>query len=85
MILQVYTVYDEDAEEYGPMWVAPTDKVAIRQHKAMCEKLPEKGVQYRLTKIGTYETKTGIMCSDVRKIDKIEMIAEPIKDLTEVK
>lgn len=59
MKFNLYTVYDELAEEAGPIFCAKNDSVAQRQYDAlMVQVLESEKSKYHLYYIGEYDSET---------------------------
>lgn len=72
MILQLFSVYDTAAEEYGSLFSATKVPVAIRQFREfMADK--KYAEDYQLALMGKYDTETGIIIP-YEKIEHIPVI-----------
>ena len=80
MIYNVYTVYDNVAEEAGPPFVAVNDGIARRMFKNM--NIPESlKSDYKLVRIGFYDSKDMLLAMDeLYEITDKAMSDERFKD-----
>lgn len=60
MIVNVYSIYDRAAEEYGPTFEAKTDAVAWRFYDVKTRQ-DEYRHELFLVCIGTYDTESGVL------------------------
>lgn len=62
MVTGLYAVYDRLAEESGPVFMAPTPAVAVRQYNSLMKSVnagsPE---EYKLLKLGTYDSSHSVI------------------------
>lgn len=60
MQYNIYSIYDKTAEEFGPLFTAVNDGVAIREYKnvGIPEALKD---EYELHCVGTYDSKEGLV------------------------
>lgn len=64
MIYNLYSIYDKDANEYGPLFNAKNALIASRYVEQMLEEV--KNVDpYALYRMGEYDTEKGIIDSNV--------------------
>lgn len=64
--VNVYTVYDEKAEQFGPLFEAVNDEVATRSFLQMMDKVhPSAKNDYILEKVGEFDTNSGDMQAEV--------------------
>nr|QJB21711.1 MAG: nonstructural protein [Microvirus sp.] len=55
----LYTILDRVAEECGPLFESVNDGVALRNFKNLLDKVPPyQKSEYRLYKVGAFDTKT---------------------------
>lgn len=65
MIYNLYSIYDKDAEEYGPLFNAKNALIASRYVEEMIKDV--KNVDpYALYCMGEYDTEKGIIGTNVR-------------------
>lgn len=67
-IESLYSVYDTVAEEFGPVFMARNDMVAKRAVINMMEKSEVSVNEYQLYKVGVFNTNTGIIMPDKRRL-----------------
>lgn len=61
----IYTVFDKVAEEYGPLFEAKNDGVALRQFKQLLNTVVvENRDDYVLYSCGTFDHDAGVMVTD---------------------
>lgn len=60
MIVEVYSVYDKVAEEFGPLFEAVNEKVAIRSYLHLLKGTSYPG-DFELKKLGGFDKKKGIL------------------------
>lgn len=68
-IESLYSVYDTTAEEFGPVFMARNDAVAKRAVINMMEKSEVSVNEFKLHKLGTFNTSTGYIMYDQKEID----------------
>lgn len=58
--MNLYSLMDLAADEYGPPFIAKTNEVALRQFKQLIGTVPaDSRTDYRLVLIGTFDVATG--------------------------
>ena len=68
MIYNLYSIYDKDAQEYGPLFNAKNAVIASRYVEQMLNEV--KNVDpYSLYFMGEYDTEKGIISTDVHLVD----------------
>lgn len=55
----MYTLFDRVAEECGPVWIAKTDAVAVRNARIHTKEVAQD--DYRLLCVGYFETSSGVI------------------------
>ena len=72
MIKKIYAVYDKKAQTELGLFEQPNDLVAIRDFSQVCAKedsqIAKFADDYELMCLGTIDTETGIIKSDVKTI-----------------
>lgn len=67
MLMSVYTIFDEVAEEAGPLFTAKNDAVAVRSAKLALK--DAQASDYTLYKLGQYDpVKCKIFAEEAKKI-----------------
>lgn len=59
MIMNLYSVNDIVAGEFGPLWQAKNDQIAIRQYHTILKDVKDFREDYQLMRMGTYDTEHG--------------------------
>ena len=73
MIYNLYSIYDKDAQEYGPLFNAKNAVIASRYVEQMLNEV--KNVDpYSLYCMGEYDTEKGIISTDVHLVDDCKEI-----------
>ena len=73
MIYNLYSIYDKDAKEFGPLFNAKNAVIASRYVEQMLEDV--KNVDpYALYCMGEYDTEKGIINIDVHLVDDCKEI-----------
>ncbi len=65
MVYNIYSIYDSVAEEYGPIFNAKSDAVAKRAVSGILNSGEIRSNDYDLYCLGTYNTDTGEINSEV--------------------
>lgn len=61
-ITKLYAVYDEEMEQYAPLYQSQTDAVAIRSFKeGIINKHPHLSSVIRLDRLGEFDTESGLI------------------------
>ena len=64
MIYKLYSIFDKDAKEYGPLFNAKNDIVASRYVEEMLKEVNHAD-SYALYRMGEFDTENGITETDV--------------------
>lgn len=64
MIYNLYSIYDKDAQEYGPLFNAKNVLIASRYVEQMMKDVDNVD-PYAIYKMGEYDTENGIIDSNV--------------------
>lgn len=64
MIYNLYSIYDKDAQEYGPLFNAKNALIASRYVEQMIKDV-ENVDPYAIYKMGEYDTENGIIDTNV--------------------
>lgn len=79
MLYNLYSIYDKDAKEYGPLFNAKNNLVASRFVEDMM-----KGVKcidsFDLYFMGEYDTEHGIVNTKVEYVSDCSDLVEPFED-----
>lgn len=67
---KLYSVKDNLAEEYGPIFTAKTDAVAKRNYANMIISNKVNSNEYQLVYLGEYNSQTG----KIKSVDKVKII-----------
>ena len=79
MIYNLYSIYDKDAEEYGPLFNAKNALIASRYVEEMIKEV--KNVDpYSLSCMGEYDTEKGIINTNVHFISDCAEMNEFVRD-----
>lgn len=79
MIMGLYSVYDRLAEEYGPVFEAPTNAVACRSFEILMKEAKiGKVSEYKLLSLGSVDHTTGEIsgkfAEDITPVIDLEVI-----------
>lgn len=55
-MMNLYSVWDKKAEEYGPVFMAKNDAVAKRSFNNMMKEQPVNSEEYQLCWVGEFDT-----------------------------
>lgn len=78
-VMNVYSILDRAAEEYGPPFIAKNHEVAKRNFVNLLNEVPDHvQCDYILCHIGTFDTEEGKIESTVR-VDVVPVVAEDFK------
>lgn len=72
----LYSIYDTLAEEHGPVFMARNDNVAGRAVVQMMVKSDVSVNEYKLFKVGVFNTVTGKVMADYKEIDFSKQLGE---------
>ena len=79
MIYSLYSIYDKDAEEYGPLFNAKNALIASRYVEEMIKEV--KNVDpYSLYCMGEYDTEKGIISTNVHFISDCSEMNDFVRD-----
>ncbi len=79
MIYNLYSIYDKDAKEYGPLFNAKNDVVASRYVEEMIKDVKFSD-SYALYCMGEFDTENGIVNTIVEFVSDCSDLVEPIKE-----
>lgn len=79
MTYNLYSIYDKDAQEYGPLFNAKNDVVASRYVEEMVKDVSHPD-SYALYLMGEYDTENGIVNTKVEFVSDCSDLVEPIKE-----
>lgn len=79
MNYNLYSIYDKDAKEYGPLFNAKNDVVASRYVEEMVKDVSHLD-SYALYLMGEYDTENGIVNIKVDFVSDCSDLVEPIKE-----
>jgi hypothetical protein len=81
MYVRLYSIQDKVAQEFGPIFQAKNDSIALRQFKAMIFDPKNAGLRvddYVLVHIGDFDTETGII--DTQTYVRNEVLVEALDE-----
>lgn len=74
--MELFSIYDKKALEYGPVFVMPNKVVATREFQKMCQEPKSNFAQfpedYKMVRVGKMDIKTG----KISQPETLENIAE---------
>lgn len=74
MIYNLYSIYDKDAQEYGPLFNAKNSLIASRYLEQMMRDVDNVD-PYAIYKMGEYDTENGIIDTNVSFVgDCLELL-----------
>ena len=79
MIYNLYSIYDKDAQEYGPLFNAKNDIVASRYVEEMIKDVKHSD-SYALYCMGAFDTENGITETNVSFISDCSDLLESVED-----
>ena len=79
MIYNLYSIYDKDAKEYGPLFNAKNDIVASRYVEEMIKDVKHVD-SYALYCMGEFDTENGITATDVSFISDCSNLVDFVED-----
>lgn len=79
MNYNLYSIYDKDAKEYGPLFNAKNDVVASRYVEQIVNDVPHLD-SYSLFLMGEYDTELGIVNTKVEFVSDCSDLVEPVED-----
>lgn len=79
MIYNLYSIYDKDAQEYGPLFNAKNDIVASRYVEEMIKDVKHCD-SYALYCMGEFDTENGITESNVSFISDCSDLLDSVED-----
>ena len=79
MIYNLYSIYDKDAQEYGPLFNAKNDIVASRYVEEMIKDVKHSD-SYALYCMGEFDTENGITETNVSFISDCSDLLESVED-----
>lgn len=79
MIYKLYSIYDKDAQEYGPLFNAKNDVVASRYVQEMLKEVNHVD-SYALYCMGEYDTEYGITETNVSFILDCSDMVDVVED-----
>ncbi len=79
MLYNLYSIYDKDAKEFGPLFNAKNDIVASRYVEEMVKDVKYID-SYALYRMGLYDTEYGINDSEVSFISDCSNLVDDFKD-----
>ncbi len=79
MIYNLYSIYDKDAQEYGPLFNAKNDIVASRYVEEMIKDVKHYD-SYALYCMGEYDTENGITETNVSFISDCSDLFDSVED-----
>lgn len=82
MQYKLYSIYDKDAKEYGPLFNAKNDIVASRYVEEMIKEVNHVD-SYALYRMGEFDTEFGITETDVAFVSDCSELVELPKDIEE--
>lgn len=79
MIVQVYSIFDIKAVEYGPFFLAKNDDIAFRMIKDQFHDLivPD---DYDLYCLGTFDTESGLLAVSSQRVCNLSDFFPPVKE-----
>ena len=80
MQYKLYSIYDKDAKEFGPLFNAKNDIVASRYVVQMIDEAINVH-SYALYCMGEFDTENGITDTNVSFISDCHELVEPIKEV----
>lgn len=75
-IEKLYSVYDNVAEEFGPVFMARNDQVAKRAVINMMHKAEVSANEYQLYQVGVFNTTNGKIIEDKKEIDFMDALGK---------
>lgn len=82
MLYKLYSIYDKDAKEYGPLFNAKNDVVASRYVEEMIKDVIHAD-SYALYCMGEYDTEYGITNEFITFVSDCSELVELPKDIEE--
>lgn len=79
MVYKLYSIYDKDAKEYGPLFNAKNDVVASRYVEEMLKDVNHVD-SYALYCMGDYDTEYGISDTFVTFVSDCSNLVEIVED-----
>ena len=79
MLYKLYSIYDKDAKEFGPLFNAKNDIVASRYVEEMIKEVHHVD-SYALYCMGEYDTEYGINNTDVSFISDCSDLVDIVED-----
>lgn len=82
MIYNLYSIFDKDAEEFGPLFNAKNDLIASRYVEDMIKEV-KNVVPYALYRMGKYDTEFGIKDIDLSFVADCSELVKDHEEITE--
>ena len=82
MIYNLYSIFDKDAEEFGPLFNAKNDLIASRYVEDMIKEV-KNVAPYALYRMGKYDTEFGIKDIDLSFVSDCSELVKDHEEITE--